>query len=151
MFGMLFLQTRYSLIEADLTSRSVVEAQLTEVAAHMEASLSKALKLETGLPLFTHNTHYLETEEKKWLQQYASARYHSDRYHIYQPRPVLQEAYPIAYEKPTVAVGRRTPSPVRRTRTDEELDVMAKVQAYVQVAYKVCGPWTSVFPRLTVT
>ncbi|KAI5834866.1 hypothetical protein K523DRAFT_360272 [Schizophyllum commune Tattone D] len=116
--------------------RSVVAAQLTEGAVQMEASLSKALKHETGLPLFTQNTHYLETEEKKWLQQYASARYHSDRYHIYQPQPVLQEAYPIAYESPTVGIGRRTPSPVRRTRTDEELDVMAKVQAYVQVAYK---------------
>ncbi|KAL1676056.1 P-loop containing nucleoside triphosphate hydrolase protein, partial [Schizophyllum commune] len=116
--------------------RSVVEAQLTEVAAHMEASLSKALKLETGLPLFTQNTHYLETEEKKWLQQYASARYHSDR-HINQPRPAYEGGvYEIGYENPTVERSRRTPSPVRRTRTDEELDVMAKVQAYVQVAYK---------------
>ncbi|KAL1762150.1 P-loop containing nucleoside triphosphate hydrolase protein [Schizophyllum commune] len=116
--------------------RSVVKAQLLVGSVHMEVSLSKALKLETGLPLFTQNTHYLETEEKKWLQQYASARYHSDRYRICQPRPVLQEAHPTDYESPTFGIGRRTPSPVRRTRTDEELDVMAKVQAYVQVAYK---------------
>ncbi|KAI5900443.1 uncharacterized protein SCHCODRAFT_02607907 [Schizophyllum commune H4-8] len=114
--------------------RSIVDAQLTESSEHMEASLSKALKLETGLPLFTQNTHYLETEESKWLQQYASARFHSDRYRTYQPQPGYTEI--LSSSRSVIEIGRRTPSPVRRTRTDEELDVMAKVHAYVQVAYK---------------
>jgi vacuolar protein sorting-associated protein 1 len=40
----------------------------------------KILELEK-IPVFTQNTHYLESEGKKWLSRYSYAQRHSSQYH----------------------------------------------------------------------
>ncbi|KAL1746323.1 P-loop containing nucleoside triphosphate hydrolase protein [Schizophyllum fasciatum] len=129
--------------------QSVVAAHLAEHADNMEVSLSKALKLETGQPLFTQNTHYLETEEAKWLQLYGRTHYHHGQYYVCHPPPSPSSVPPLVHNSgvsewppqshvPATSRTSRstTPPPVRHTRVSEELEVMAKVHAYVQVAYK---------------
>lgn len=120
---------------------SVVARRLAECAEPMDASLATALKLETGQPIFTQNTHYLETVERKWLGLYRSAHYHSNAYCVvpYEQIPtpcVSAPPSPQLVQSSQWPTRPRTPPLVRRTRADEELEVMSKVYAYVQVAYK---------------
>lgn len=83
-------------------------------------------------PLFTQNTHYLLNEEEKWRKHFNEL--HSDA-HLH---------------KRSADGGRRNRSSIAFPQTEakhaepihseyaEELAIMARVQAYFRVAYKVC-------------
>ena len=127
------------------------------------AAVEMALKLEKD-PLYTQNTHYLESCREKWLSHYKNIRNNQDRYlprAPLPPRALLQvEGYEdarfIAPEAPRAMtatdralsalaeLGYRNLSEKDLARLNkvpdnfqEELMVMADVRAYFQVAYKV--------------
>ncbi len=125
-------------------------------------AVETALKLEKD-PLFTQNTHYLESCRDKWLWHYKSVRNNTGKY---LSKPPAEEVEGLEYVPmyDTNRVSRQTigQSPTDRallalaelgyknlaasdlarlnTAPDnfqEELMVMADVRAYFQVAYKV--------------
>lgn len=131
-------------------------------------AVEAALKLEKD-PLFTQNTHYLDSCRKKWLLHYRTIRRYPTPYYISpeedSPRPIvnnpLMSPAPIRYVYPSSERASPCPSPTTRALSaleelgfkdltandlarltqydsfDDEVNVMAEVRAYFQVAYKV--------------
>lgn len=121
------------------------------------SSVKKILALET-YPLFTQNFDQLASEEKKWFEKYKATRNA-----CLQPREEIHAVYGVFEEradiprqkskKSTVVVTPARPTIIyffpnihsdsksENTPTtwtiEEELKIVAKVQAYFQVAYKV--------------
>jgi len=101
--------------------------------------LNKVLKME-GTPLFTQNHDLLEAEEKRWYSCYQHERlgYESIPEQSV-PVPQKRNALPV----PPLIYNFPTPRSLheedisRTWSTNDEVRVMANVQAYFQVAYKV--------------
>ncbi|KAF9000117.1 P-loop containing nucleoside triphosphate hydrolase protein [Cyathus striatus] len=100
--------------------------------------LEAILTLES-IPLFTLNTHYLESADKKWISCYTSTREY--------PQPAQEDLVECVVEDfcdtpQRFYNGPRAPVPQQKRyslETDEyrdEILVMAKARAYFQVAYK---------------
>jgi hypothetical protein len=62
-------------------SRTLTRIELNCCKEETVRTLEKMLELET-VPLFTQNTHYLETEGKKWLSRYSDVRRRSSQYRL---------------------------------------------------------------------
>ncbi|KAF9000114.1 P-loop containing nucleoside triphosphate hydrolase protein [Cyathus striatus] len=96
----------------------LVQPILADFKAKCLQQLEAILTLET-VPLFTLNTHYLESAEKKWITRYTWAREY----------PVLEYGTSQKYNGSS---GYSLESDEFR----DEILVMAKARAYFQVAYK---------------
>lgn len=121
-----------------------------------KADVLKVLSLERS-PYFTLNNHYLDTARSKWLDKYtnlrrnpsqirpthplskASARpnpsdeFFESKYHV--TNRVLGDLAPLGYKGLTAEKLERLNDP---DEYQQELNLMADVRAYFQVAYKVC-------------
>ena len=102
-------------------SRSLVHAELDRCKKNAQHSIESLLQLESQ-PLFTQNTIYLQSEEAKWLEHFKIVHYRSS-----EPRANCSPVSPE--EEKHFIKSRKT--------YEDELFVMAHVQAYFHVAYKV--------------
>lgn len=122
-----------------------------------ELAVKTILELEKN-PLFTQNTHYLDSCRQKWLTHYTEVRLRPWRYEIRSAGPEIEDDSPVFSSGRTVE-GYPTPKDralsalaeigyknlsgadlIRLAPPDrfsEELIVMADVRAYFQVSYKV--------------
>ena len=112
-------------INPNCISRSVVHTELDGCKENAQNSVESLLQLESQ-PLFTQNTPYLQSEEAKWLQHFKFIHFRSPELYtaVYLPlRPISpeEEGRFIKSWKPY----------------EDELVIMAHVQAYFHVAYKV--------------
>ena len=106
-------------------SRSLVHAELDRCKENAQHSVESLLELESQ-PLFTQNTLYLQSEEAKWLQHFKFVHYRSPELHRVDCPPLR----PVSPEEENRFI--------KSWKTyEDELVVMAHVQAYFHVAYKV--------------
>jgi hypothetical protein len=103
-------------------------------------TLQMLLRLETN-PVFTQNFRDLESEEKRWFSTYMDER--EPRESVYLPTTSVKSS---PSKKPANSVIYRFSSPtfaqdlrgnVQTWSLEDELKVMATVQAYFHVAHKV--------------
>lgn len=137
--------------------RTLAAAELERTKGAALKNILKALKLEKN-PLFTQNTHYLDSVRSAWLERYKKARKNHVDYLLGQPR-VAREYVDMDYPGESLlrAVDTRAQRALDALASlgyrhiceqdfvrlhppdafDEELTVMADVRAYFQVAFKV--------------
>ncbi|KAF9482868.1 hypothetical protein BDN70DRAFT_379786 [Pholiota conissans] len=109
------------------------------------SSVNKILALET-YPLFTQNFEELSFEEKKWFEKYGKHRHEwrqgpSLRVMPQAVRPVVSSTEPTVVHRllhtfPNIQLDPELENAPPTWSVDEELKIIAKVQAYFQVAYK---------------
>lgn len=154
---------RFPKLQAYISAKIMEQFERQKTSAITAVEI--ALKLEKD-PLFTQNTHYLESCREKWLSHYRSVRRYPESYKIPLedgPRPILSDpsSARVIHRQYSYSRSRsRSPSPTEKalsalaelgyknlTATDlarltqedrfqEEIIVMADVRAYFQVAYK---------------
>ena len=107
--------------------------------------LNKILKMESN-PLFTQNDDLLEAEEKRWYTCYQFERLGYDctpDQEVSVPQKPLPQKRSTLPSVPPIRYAFSTPRSLhegdisRTWSTNDEVRVMANVQAYFQVAYKV--------------
>ncbi|KAF9482869.1 hypothetical protein BDN70DRAFT_874456 [Pholiota conissans] len=101
-------------------------------------SVNKILALET-FPLFTQNFEQLSSEEKVWLSKYETSRskyFHRLEVEVagYITRSVSPP--PIIHTFPKIQLDADLDGTPSTWTINEEMKIIAKVQAYFQVAYK---------------
>ncbi|KAJ7581757.1 P-loop containing nucleoside triphosphate hydrolase protein [Mycena floridula] len=116
-------------------------------------ALERMMTLENHTPLYTQNTHYYKVTRTSWLEKYLAMRKNPSSYKpilAREPSPVEEFCAPASpsyrdraysyYESPVMTEIPteipRSPSPVVKDEYHDELEVMANVRAYFQVAYK---------------
>jgi len=101
--------------------------------------LQKILRMESD-PLFTQNSDVLEAEEKKWYQDYYSQKYPKPQtlsnYSGSGRSPSYSTSPGVIHFFPTEPYGRTLTDCPQTWTVEDEVKVMANVQAYFQVAYK---------------
>ncbi|KAJ7485041.1 P-loop containing nucleoside triphosphate hydrolase protein [Mycena galericulata] len=102
--------------------RNLTHAELESCKEQAMETLEKMLEFEK-LPLFTQNTHLFQSETHAWLTRYTAVSNGSSRYLLTQPAPTRASANYI--------LGDNIEGPFT-----EELNLMAKVRAYWQIAYQ---------------
>ncbi|KIL59206.1 hypothetical protein M378DRAFT_111256 [Amanita muscaria Koide BX008] len=129
--------------KAESHIRSLANAELEQCKLDALHSVEKILKSETE-PLFTQNTHYFETEQRKWYDHYYR-QYHviRDRLEI-PPSPSSERACSVAsfdweMEQRLAVEQEREVLTLRALPIDgyaEELRLMSRVHAYFRIAFK---------------
>ena len=99
---------------SELGSRSLIEPEMDQYIQKASQALQKTLQLE-HFPLYTQNAHYFRSKKKWWITKYETFT----RGHGLQASDGVRGYTPTVYEY------------------KKELEVMAEVQAYFQVSYKV--------------
>jgi hypothetical protein len=114
--------------------RSLVHAELEKCREHAQKALETLLNYESQ-PLFTQNTHYLLNEEEKWRKHFNEL--YSDA-HLHKRSADGGRRSRSSFTFPqTLQIDAKNAEPIHNEYA-EELAVMARVQAYFRVAYKVC-------------
>ncbi|THU90221.1 hypothetical protein K435DRAFT_760491 [Dendrothele bispora CBS 962.96] len=134
---------QYSRLEKAISS--IVRRELDSRKDDAFTKLEQKVKHETN-PLYTQNYHYFSSEKTKWDKRYRTARnYAATRYWIYRPREAPAHSFPghvavAPHSSSTQTAINISDSPrVQEVVWDEyedELNLMANVQAYFKVAYK---------------
>jgi hypothetical protein len=112
-------------INPNCISRSRVHKELDRCKENAQNSVESLLQLESQ-PLFTQNTLYLQSEEAKWLGHFKFIHYRSPQLYT----AVCPPLRPVSPEEEGRFMLSWKPY-------EDELVVMAHVQAYFRVAYKV--------------
>ena len=120
-----FIRTIAS-INPKYISRSLVHLELDQCKENAQHAVESLLQLESQ-PLFTQNTHYLQSEEVKWLEHFKLIHFRGPILYNIGHYPSLQ---PVSPEEAKYFR-------VSWKEYEDELVVMAHVQAYFRVAYKV--------------
>ena len=125
-----YLFSASSKYNMSILTRSVTGGELDKCKVETVRMLEKILALES-VPLFTQNTDFLDSEEKKWLSTYTRIRDQSSSYRVDCTPPIRSPhpSYPWLPVEPEV--------PPVGDQFHNALIVMANVRAYFQVAYKV--------------
>ncbi|KAF8635346.1 hypothetical protein AX15_000462 [Amanita polypyramis BW_CC] len=92
---------------------ALVYAELEQCKENARIAVEALLQIESQ-PLFTQNSHYLETEQKKWYKYFSDVCSQASNYKL---------------------EGMQADSP-SKSEYNDELTIMAYVQAYFRVAYK---------------
>ncbi|KDQ58274.1 hypothetical protein JAAARDRAFT_206926 [Jaapia argillacea MUCL 33604] len=125
---------RFKHLEASM--RSLVAGHLSNCKGQAFQSLHDALGLEEH-PIFTQNTHYLESTRLKWLAHYKNVKNSPSQYtrwdNAMESPDDEYNAY-ADYAEPTPAP--RAIKVIPPETFTPELQVMAEVRAYFQVSYK---------------
>lgn len=117
---------------ANFFSSSVIREELDEIKASALQAVDKTLQLE-HYPLYTLNTDFFTSEQRKWSAFYADVQQHSGQFFI---NTGATEAYEYEPDDATEQVAGKAP---------EALFVMANVRAYFEVTYKVVN-----IPKMTL-
>ena len=130
-------------------ARTLILEQLQICSVDTRRILDRFLALESHPP-FTQNFEAFSSEKKKWLGKYERARWPHDEVF----RPVPATSTDNLYRFPTfLSKTDLSATPVTWT-IEEELQVMARVQAYFQVAYQVsaavCLSLAIAYPALII-
>ncbi|KAJ6621042.1 P-loop containing nucleoside triphosphate hydrolase protein [Mycena sp. CBHHK59/15] len=111
--------------------RTLTLAELETCKDEALKTLEKMLALEK-LPLYTQNTHYLQSESKVWLSRYVAVRKRPDTY-LQSPLRVPNYGPASVHTVSPYSVAQPVPEV---DQFSDELALMSKVRAYWQITYQ---------------